>query len=75
LNPKPPGAITIQLAGTDSLEQLRIFPSGIVGGFFLVLPDHSLWHWGQGLPVRGSHPALPKLLDAAQEWAEVRGGQ
>lgn len=73
LNPKTPEAITIRLAATDSLQQLRIFPGGIVGGFFLVMPDHSLWHWGSGMFVRSSNPAVPKLLDASQEWAEVRG--
>lgn len=72
LNPKPPEAITIRLAGTDSLEQLRIFPSDYAGGFFLVMPDHSLWHWGLGMPVKSSNPALPKLLDDAHDWAEVR---
>lgn len=75
LNPKPPEAITIQLAATDSLGQLRIFPSDYAGGFFLVMPDHSLWHWGLGMPVKSSDPALPKLLDDVGQWAEVRGGR
>jgi len=71
LNPKPTGAITIQLAGTDSLEELRIFPTYHGRGVFLVMPDHSLWHWGLGWAAPGGNPALSPV-DPAPVWSELR---
>ena len=61
--------MVIQLAANESLANLHVFSGS--GGFYFVMPDDSLWHWGQGTRWNGSGPIIPRLLDATNRWRSV----
>ncbi len=69
LYPTLPGPVVIQLAANESLANLHVFSGS--GGFYFVMPDDSLWHWGQGTRWNGSGPIIPRLLDATNRWRSV----
>lgn len=65
--PAPP-VVSVPLAATNT--PLRIHPG--LGGVFLVLPDGTLWLWGQnGLLPRSE---TPRLIDPSPDWAMAAGG-
>ncbi len=70
LNPRVPGPITIPLSPGDALESVRLFATG--SGFFIVLPDQSLWQWGRTTPADPDLPMVPRLVDGSNRWQTVQ---
>jgi hypothetical protein len=64
----PPVIVSI----TQSNAPLKIFPAGGDGVFF-VMPDASLWRWGQTGASPSTHAAVPEQVGAARGWVKALG--
>jgi alpha-tubulin suppressor-like RCC1 family protein/ABC-type transport system involved in cytochrome c biogenesis permease component len=58
----PPVVVPI----TQSNGPVRVFPGA--GGFLFVLPDGSLWHWGQAGGAHGTRVAAPEQVGTNSDW-------
>ncbi len=62
----PPVAVTL----SQSNAPLRVFP-GWNGGVFLILPDQSLWRWGQPDGPGFRNAAMPEMMGTNRDWVKV----
>ena len=62
-----PPAVTVPLSVTKG--SLRVFPAG--SGAFLILPDGSLWRWGQAGSWLSPRIAVPERVGTNDDWAAV----
>ena len=57
----------------QSNAPLRAYPG--TGGAFLVLPDGSLWSWGQPAGALYPRAAVPELVGTNRDWQQVMSAQ
>ena len=62
-----PPPVVVQL--TQSNAPLRVFPG--VGGLFLILPDGSLWKWGQTGPGSWTRAKVPTQVGTNLDWKQA----
>jgi ABC-type transport system involved in multi-copper enzyme maturation permease subunit len=65
----PPSPVIVSI--TQSNAPLRITRDG--QGVFLILPDGSLWRWGQAGPPQFPRAAMPEQVGTNHNWAKVLG--
>jgi ABC-type transport system involved in multi-copper enzyme maturation permease subunit len=66
---RPPVLVVL----TQSNAPVRVFPNP--GGSFFILPDGSLWQWGQASGMRIPRAAQPEQVGTNTDWVEaVRAG-
>ncbi|HTA29656.1 MAG TPA: hypothetical protein VK731_04195, partial [Candidatus Cybelea sp.] len=61
----PPVVVTL----SRSNAPLRVFPGG--GGVLLILPDNSLWQWGQTGPGNWGRSKLPNQIGTNCNWQQA----
>ena len=61
----PPVTVTVDF----SKGPLRIFP-GITGAFW-ILPDGSLWHWGQSGGPGAPRSTIPERVETDNDWSQA----
>ncbi len=69
--PRPsfPPTIAVHLAGSGG--PLRVFPGA--GGVFMILPDGSLWRWGEAGGMQLPRAVVPERVGTDSDWALVAG--
>ncbi|HWW03591.1 MAG TPA: hypothetical protein VNZ64_28060 [Candidatus Acidoferrum sp.] len=69
LRPHPSFPPPVAVAVTQNKGPLRVFPG--VGGVFLILPDGSLWRWGEAGGSQLPRAAVPERVGTSSDWVEV----
>lgn len=67
--PSIPPPITVALS--QSKGPLRVFPG--VAGVFMILPDGSLWRWGQAGGSQLPRATVPEQVGTNTDWMQVAG--
>jgi hypothetical protein len=62
-----PPPVVVQLTETNS--PLRVFPG--VGGLLMILPDGSLWRWGQTGPGTWPRAKIPLQIGTNLDWKQA----
>jgi len=66
-SPISPPPVVVPL--TSSSGALRVFPNGL--GIAMILPDGSLWRWGQAGPLGSTKAIVPERVGTNCDWARV----
>jgi hypothetical protein len=67
--PSVPPAVVVQKAATKG--PLRVVPGA--GGVFMILPDGSLWRWGEAGGAQVPRAAVPERVGTDTDWVQVAG--
>ncbi len=67
--PRPPVPPPVMVTLSQSNGPVRVFPSE--GRFFFILPDGSLWRWGQAGGAVAHRVSVPEQVGTNYDWAEV----
>ncbi len=67
LHPKPPPPVIVALPQNPAL--LRVYPAQL--GVFMILPDGSLWRWGQPEGPQATRAPVPEPIGNDRDWLTI----
>lgn len=69
--PRPNLPPVVSVALSQNKNPLRVFPG--IGGVYLILPDGTLWRWGQAGGAQLPRAAVPERVGTNSDWVRIAG--